>query len=389
MLDSRKPLSISRSSLPSSLLQTELYNSNISNQLSTLSLPTNIENIAQSIEDGHRNNDDVSNKSICSSQSTRSSLSKTFNPGDDFFDETKFQAFNNNEGLVDAKPNDAYEEKNHRFIEISRNILDIDSLAIKAGKQISHSYQNKNDKRKFFDKPKNFDLVCSPIDLLYSYVPICKWLPEYSIRSHLGPDIVAGLTISVLHIPQGIAYSMLAGLDPVHGLYVAFFPVLLYVLLGTSPHISIGTFAVVSIMLNNIAIKLGASQSNFLKNNTIIQGASSNDDLNVSNPTVLEIVTSVCLLSGLIQILMGLLRLGSLSLILSEQLVSSFSTAISFHVATSQLNSIFGLTNRSSESGPFKLIKVSIYQMFICTKRFPHFHVFINSFVLNFFLASF
>ena len=63
-------------------------------------------------------------------------------------------------------------------------------------------------------------------------------------------DLVSGFTVAIMHIPQGMAYGMLAGVDPVIGIYTAFFPILLYVLMGNMPHVSMGTFAVVSILVS-------------------------------------------------------------------------------------------------------------------------------------------
>lgn len=63
---------------------------------------------------------------------------------------------------------------------------------------------------------------------------------HYSYKEDLLTDIIAGVTIAILHIPQGIAYSFLIGISPVYGLYTSFFPVLLYAFMGSAQHISIG-----------------------------------------------------------------------------------------------------------------------------------------------------
>lgn len=286
--------------------------------------------------------------------------------------------------------------KQNKYIEISRNVLQMHSLVDEKVKTMNN-YDNEFGKQQLqnssiFSRMKKIISIenfnsdycrrCSPINSIRSHIPIVEWLPKYQWRSYLCPDIIAGITISILHIPQGIAYSMLAGLPPVHGLYVSFFPVLIYALLGTSPHISIGTFAIASIMLNNIAMKIGTkfdndnnnispkndtmmitmtpTQSSLATVNTPMMMMMMNNNNN--QPTTLEILTSVCILCGIIQIIMALMRLGSLSLILSEQLVSAFSTAVAFHVATSQLSSIFGYNNLTlAKSGPLKLIKVCVF----------------------------
>ncbi|OTF81053.1 Sulfate transporter-like protein [Euroglyphus maynei] len=259
--------------------------------------------------------------------------------------------------------------KQSKYIEINRNVLQMHSLVDEkegAKKKKSTIFNQQHLDSSMLMRMKTIITRnnCSPLDLIRSHVPIIDWLPKYQWRSYLGPDIIAGITVSILHIPQGIAYSMLAGLDPVHGLYVSFFPVLIYALLGTSPHISVGTFAIASIMLNNIALKMGTINGNHSNDSITMTPNSSLVTANTSTmntPTTLEVLTSVCILCGIIQITMGLMRLGSLSLILSEQLVSAFSTAVAFHVATSQLSPIFGFTNVTlAKSGPLKLIKTWI-----------------------------
>lgn len=286
---------------------------------------------------------------------------------------------NNRDSAIDINIIDITKSKQNRCIEISRNVLEQSDFDKSAG-----LYEEVNRNNSCGKICKRAFCKCSPCRTLKSMFPILEWLPKYSLKSNLLSDIIAGLTISILHIPQGIAYSLLAGLGPVNGLYVSFFPVLVYTLMGTSHHISIGTFSVASIMLSNIANKVGAV--NYPTTQIIDMNPSSAAPMNLLNitdkdafyttttltsvtplltdnpPTTLEVLTCVCLLCGLIQITMGMLRLGSLSLILSEHLVSAFSTAIAFHVATSQFPYIFGFDQLPRvKSGPLKLIKVLKY----------------------------
>ena len=73
-------------------------------------------------------------------------------------------------------------------------------------------------------------------------VPCIKWLMDYNLKENLLPDTISGITIGIVHIPQGLAYGLLASLPAVTGLYVSLFSVIMYVLLGTSNHLSMGNF---------------------------------------------------------------------------------------------------------------------------------------------------
>ena len=86
------------------------------------------------------------------------------------------------------------------------------------------------------------------LSIFLGLVPIFKWLPKYSVKHYLVGDVISGITVAVMHIPQGMAYGILAGLTPSVGLYMAFLPCLVYMVLGTSKHISMGTFSVISMM---------------------------------------------------------------------------------------------------------------------------------------------
>lgn len=281
-------------------------------------------------------------------------------------------------------------------------------------------------------------LVFSTLNTLF---PILTSFDKYSLPNDLITDLLAGFTLAVMHIPQGMAYGMLSGVEPIYGLYVSFVPVIVMALMSKSYHVSYGTFAVISMLLVNciestklvltqqhqqaaaalasgvaVAAKnasqlLSSSISSeiseliltnnhqasdpnkqMLRNLLIPQSSTSTATLDArmfqydSNstssqpdkqlgqsltmlvageagvefvlPSSIEILTCVCLVTGIIQILLGLARLGILSLMFSDQLVSGFTTASAINVVTSQLASLFDLKHPTVPEGLFKIFRV-------------------------------
>uniref|UniRef100_A0A8B9PLB5 Solute carrier family 26 member 5 n=1 Tax=Apteryx owenii TaxID=8824 RepID=A0A8B9PLB5_APTOW len=186
---------------------------------------------------------------------------------------------------------------------------------------------------------------------LYSFLPILKWLPRYPVKEYLLGDIISGISTGVMQLPQGLAYALLAAVPPVFGLYSSFYPVFLYTFFGTSKHISIGTFAVISMMVGGVAVR-------------VVPDEVVSVDLNSTNVTDLfaardaervQVAVTLALLSGIIQLCLGLLRFGFVAIYLTEPLVRGFTTAAAVHVFTSQLKYLLGVkTNRYS--GPLSVI---------------------------------
>ena len=85
----------------------------------------------------------------------------------------------------------------------------------------------------------------APLD--QQLLPFLSWLPNYK-KEWLSGDLSAGLTVGVMLIPQGMAYAMIAGLPPIHGLYASTIPLVLYALLGTSRQLAVGPVAMVSLL---------------------------------------------------------------------------------------------------------------------------------------------
>src|SRR5690349_7886088 len=129
-----------------------------------------------------------------------------------------------------------------------------------------------------------------------------------------------------MHIPQGMAYGLLAGVEPIVGLYMAFFPTLIYFIFGTSRHISMGTFAVISLMTSKIVATYSDPNHGLALpagNLTIAEGEIENG----YTYTPFEVATAVTMMTGFYQLIMCVMRLGALSSLLSEALVNGFTTA--------------------------------------------------------------
>uniref|UniRef100_A0A671MJJ0 Solute carrier family 26 member 10-like n=1 Tax=Sinocyclocheilus anshuiensis TaxID=1608454 RepID=A0A671MJJ0_9TELE len=177
---------------------------------------------------------------------------------------------------------------------------------------------------------------CSQVDclhLLQKRLPVSSWLPKYKLKKWLLGDIIAGLTVGIVHIPQGMAFALLTSVAPVYGLYTSFFPVVLYMLFGTGHHVSTGTFAVLSLMTGSVVDVLS-------------------DEMLDSDYGIM-IACCVLLLS---QLCMCGLQLGFLSTYLSEPIVKAFTSAAAFHVTVSQLQSMLGL-RLPRYAGAFSLFK--------------------------------
>uniref|UniRef100_A0A8C3G9H3 Solute carrier family 26 member 6 n=1 Tax=Cyclopterus lumpus TaxID=8103 RepID=A0A8C3G9H3_CYCLU len=187
---------------------------------------------------------------------------------------------------------------------------------------------------------------------LLGSVPVASWLPRYSIRENALGDLISGISVGIMHLPQGMAYALLASVPPVFGLYSSFYPVLIYFIFGTSKHISIGTFAVLSVMIGGVTERL-APDSNFMTWDNVTN--SSIIDIISRDAERVRVAAAVTFLSGLFQILLGLVQFGFVVTYLSEPLVRGYTTGAAIHVIVSQLKYTFGISP-VKYSGPLSLI---------------------------------
>ncbi|KAB5541909.1 hypothetical protein PHYPO_G00085400 [Pangasianodon hypophthalmus] len=186
---------------------------------------------------------------------------------------------------------------------------------------------------------------------IFGLLPILSWLPSYPVKEYLFGDIVSGLSTGVMQLPQGLAYAMLAAVPPVYGLYSSFYPVLLYTFFGTSRHISIGTFAVISLMIGSVVVG-EAPDSMFPLNGT---NGTELIDVAARDARRVQVAVALTALMGIIQLVLGVLRFGFVAIYLTEPLVRGFTTAAAVHVLVSQLKYLFGVKTQRF-SGPLSVL---------------------------------
>lgn len=88
--------------------------------------------------------------------------------------------------------------------------------------------------------------------VLADFFPVVVWLPRYKLKEYVWGDVMSGLIVGIILVPQAIAYCLLAGLEPIYGLYTSFFANIIYFLLGTSKHVSVGIFSLMSLMVGQV-----------------------------------------------------------------------------------------------------------------------------------------
>ncbi|MEO1149666.1 MAG: sulfate permease [Pseudomonadota bacterium] len=156
---------------------------------------------------------------------------------------------------------------------------------------------------------------------LSKYFPIMEWGRRYNADT-LTNDLVAAVIVTIMLIPQSLAYALLAGLPPQIGLYASILPLVVYAVFGTSKTLAVGPVAILSLMTAAAAGKIAETGS----------------------AQYIEAALILAFLSGLILLAMGLFRMGFLANFLSHPVVSGFITASGIIIAASQLKHILGVS---------------------------------------------
>ena len=151
-------------------------------------------------------------------------------------------------------------------------------------------------------------------------IPILEWLPQYNTSLFKG-DVLAGITVGIILIPQGIAYALIAGLPPIYGLYCALVPQVMYVIFGSSRQVAIGPVA-----MDSLIVATGVST-------LALAGSDS----------YISIAILLALMVGTIQFIMGVFRLGFIVNFLSKPVITGFSSAIALIIGCNQFRNLLGV----------------------------------------------
>ncbi|UCG58221.1 MAG: solute carrier family 26 protein [Phycisphaerales bacterium] len=198
-------------------------------------------------------------------------------------------------------------------------------------------------------------------------LPILDWLGAYK-RADLRADASAGLTVAVMLVPQAMAYAMLAGLPPAIGLYASSLPLIAYALLGSSRHLAVGPVAMISLIVFSACSR-------------------------VAEPGSAQYIATALLLAflvGAMQLLAGILRLGSLVNFISGAVISGFTSAAAIVICLSQLKHLLGIKLTTTHSVFHLLLQagrnlgqthlasltigaLTIGGLILFRKKFPHF----------------
>ena len=157
-------------------------------------------------------------------------------------------------------------------------------------------------------------------NMLKQYVPMLSWMKLYD-RETFSSDLIAALVVTIMLIPQSLAYALLAGLPAQVGLYASILPLIAYMIFGTSRALAVGPVAVASLMTAAAVGQLAAKGS----------------------PEYLGAAIALAFISGLMLLAMGFLRLGFLANFLSHPVISGFITASGIIIAASQVKHILGV----------------------------------------------
>ncbi|XP_058074796.1 probable sulfate transporter 3.4 [Magnolia sinica] len=165
---------------------------------------------------------------------------------------------------------------------------------------------------------------------LQYFFPIFQWGPDYSLKL-LKSDVISGLTIASLSIPQGISYAKLANLPPIIGLYSSFVPPLVYSVLGSSRDLAVGPVSIASLVMGSMIREMVSP---------------------VTEPILyLQMAFTSTLFAGVFQASLGVLRLGFVVDFLSKATLIGFTAGAAIIVSLQQLKGLLGIVHFTNKMG--------------------------------------
>lgn len=151
-------------------------------------------------------------------------------------------------------------------------------------------------------------------------IPILEWLPNYE-KSLFKGDLIAGITVGIILIPQGIAYALIAGLPPIYGLYCALVPQVIYAIFGSARQVAIGPVA-----MDSLIVATGVST-------LALAGSES----------YIEIAILLAFMVGTIQFVLGIFSLGFIVNFLSRPVITGFTSAVALIIGINQFRNLLGV----------------------------------------------
>ncbi|XP_063150927.1 sulfate anion transporter 1 [Candoia aspera] len=192
---------------------------------------------------------------------------------------------------------------------------------------------------------------------ILDFFPVLQWLPKYNCKEYIWGDVMSGLIIGIILVPQAIAYSLLAGLKPIYSLYTSFFANIIYFLMGTSRHVSVGIFSLLSLMVGQVVDReLLLAGFNLNDDPQQVVGDEVHLNFTLYNFTLgvmsnecgkecyaIGVATALTFMAGVYQVLMGIFHLGFVSVYLSEPVLDGFATGASLTILTAQVKYLIGI----------------------------------------------
>ncbi len=205
------------------------------------------------------------------------------------------------------------------------------------------------------------------------YFPVTMWLPKYNYKEMLLMDVLAGLSVGAMLIPQSIAYASIVGLAPLYGLATAFLAMIVYFIFGHSPILSIGPEATTSILI---------SQAVFA--DPLVRAAKEAGAANLPD-ICSDVAATITIMTGILTLLFGIFRLGFVDTVFSRPVLSGFIFAVGSLLILDQTPKLLGVTPCKGEHCEETIEKIE----YLGHKIFVEGDMNWRTFLMSFFCVSF